>query len=229
MTSPCRHADRPMQPPRSVFVVPAALARAAGDARRSGGRSAGRALGRSRLAADRTARHAWRGARACRWACRLPPFAGKKRLSFLMHARRHRRDGAAARAAIRHARRRRAAWRPTLDELDAAGLAACRGGAGLRQPGVAGAHGLDYLTDRSDLDLLLHVRPRYGSSRPGRRSGGDRGRRADAAGRRADPRRRRRRELARIPCRRARDPGQDHRRRRPARARASSFAGRMLS
>ena len=88
----------------------------------------------------------------------LPPFAGKQRLSFLMQPE----DivAIAPPPALSIARRSAPpAWRPTLDALDEARLAALAW-----KPRVFGSlawralTGLDYLTDRSDLDLLLHVR-----------------------------------------------------------------------
>jgi phosphoribosyl-dephospho-CoA transferase len=86
----------------------------------------------------------------------LPPFAGKQRLSFLMQPE----DiiatapppplNSASRVAPR-------AWWPTLDGLDKLALQHSV------EPRVFGSlawralTGLDYLTDRSDLDFLLHV------------------------------------------------------------------------
>jgi phosphoribosyl-dephospho-CoA transferase len=87
----------------------------------------------------------------------LPPFAGKRRLSFLIRPE----DivstappptlGFASRVAPR-------AWRPTLDALDELGS---RHGMAVRVFGSLAWRaltGLDYLTGRSDLDLLLRVR-----------------------------------------------------------------------
>ncbi|MBO0743243.1 MAG: malonate decarboxylase holo-[acyl-carrier-protein] synthase [Hyphomicrobiaceae bacterium] len=87
----------------------------------------------------------------------LPPFAGKRRISFLMHPE----DVISATpppalsAASRVAPR---AWWPTLDALDEL---AWRHSVEARVFGSLAWRaltGLDYLTDRSDLDLLLHVR-----------------------------------------------------------------------
>lgn len=86
----------------------------------------------------------------------LPPFAGKRRLSFLMQAE----DvlsiaqppslEAAGRAAP-------TAWRPTLERLDE--LASSHSVEARVFGSVAWRvlTGLDYLTDRSDLDLLLRI------------------------------------------------------------------------
>ena len=87
----------------------------------------------------------------------LPPSAGKKRLSFLMHPQdimsiaRPPLLSTATNSAAR-------AWWPTLDRLDALALrysveARVFGSLAWRM-----LTGLDYLTDRSDLDLLLDVR-----------------------------------------------------------------------
>jgi phosphoribosyl-dephospho-CoA transferase len=86
----------------------------------------------------------------------LPPFAGKRRLSFLMQPQ----DivsispppalNFASRAAPRE-------WWPTLDTIDAL---ASRQSVEVKIFGSLAWHaltGLNYLTDRSDLDLLLHV------------------------------------------------------------------------
>jgi phosphoribosyl-dephospho-CoA transferase len=86
----------------------------------------------------------------------LPPFAGKRRLSFLMQAE----DIVATapppalRSAIGAAPR---AWRPSLEDL--AGLAS-RYSLNARVFGSlawCAVTGLDYVTARSDLDFLLHV------------------------------------------------------------------------
>ncbi|MGY3621075.1 malonate decarboxylase holo-[acyl-carrier-protein] synthase [Bradyrhizobium sp. USDA 10063] len=86
----------------------------------------------------------------------LPPFAGKRRLSFLMQAE----DvhsiapppslGEAGRMAPR-------AWRPTLERLDE--LASLHSVEARVFGSLAWCvlTGLDYLTDRSDLDLLLRI------------------------------------------------------------------------
>jgi phosphoribosyl-dephospho-CoA transferase len=86
----------------------------------------------------------------------LPPFAGKRRLSFLMQPEDivSTSPPPALRSVIAVAPR---AWRPTLDGLDEL---ASRHAVKARVFGSLAWRaltGLDYLTGRSDLDLLLHV------------------------------------------------------------------------
>jgi phosphoribosyl-dephospho-CoA transferase len=87
----------------------------------------------------------------------LPPSVGKRRLSFLIPLESI--VSTAPPPALTSARRAAPrAWQPTLDRLDA--LASRHS----LDPRVFGSlawralTGLDYLSDRSDLDLLLHVR-----------------------------------------------------------------------
>jgi phosphoribosyl-dephospho-CoA transferase len=87
----------------------------------------------------------------------LPPFAGKRRLSFLMRPE----DivsiappptlSLASRVAPR-------AWRPTLDAFEELASQHCLEARVFGSLAWRALTGLDYLTDRSDLDLLLHVR-----------------------------------------------------------------------
>lgn len=86
----------------------------------------------------------------------LPPSAGKKRLCFLLQG-----DGIARVARPPSLQvaygMAPAAWRPTLDRL---GVLAARHSVQARIFGSFAWHaltGLDYLTDRSDLDLLLDI------------------------------------------------------------------------
>lgn len=87
----------------------------------------------------------------------LPPCAGKRRLSFLMRPE----DivSTAPPPALSFARRvAPPAWRPTLDAIDEL---ASRHRVEARVFGSLAWRaltGLDYLTERSDLDILLHVR-----------------------------------------------------------------------
>jgi phosphoribosyl-dephospho-CoA transferase len=86
----------------------------------------------------------------------LPPFAGKRRLSFLMQAEDivSTSPPPALRSVIPVAPR---AWWPTLvglDELASQHAVEARVFGSLAWRALTG---LDYLTDRSDLDLLLHV------------------------------------------------------------------------
>ena len=86
----------------------------------------------------------------------LPPFAGKRRLSFLMPPK----DivSTAPPPALNSVRRAAPrAWQPTLDRLD---VFASRHSVDARVFGSLAWRwltGLDYLSDGSDLDILLHV------------------------------------------------------------------------
>ena len=187
VTSRSSPTDRPDAAPRHGVRQPAAAgARCSGTAR-SGVGSAGRGLGRPGMAARRAARPAGRGAGSA-----LGPAVAALR----------RQAEAGTGDAVRGYR------------LDVSGRPRCAQRAGQRlAPGGrrcptwtnsdpthgvevrvfgslawAALTGLAYLTDRSDLDLLLHVSSGYGSPSTDRGSGRDRGCSADAAGWRTGPR-----------------------------------------
>lgn len=88
----------------------------------------------------------------------LPPFAGKRRLAILVQPE----DVTATASppllssASRVAPR---AWRPTLDALAALASRHCVAARVFGGLAWQARTGLDYLTDRSDLDILLHVHP----------------------------------------------------------------------
>ena len=86
----------------------------------------------------------------------LPPSAGKRRLSFLM---RHEDVVSTAPPLALSSVIRTAppAWRPTLDVLGEIALRHCVEARVFGSLAWRMLTGLDYLTDRSDLDLLLHV------------------------------------------------------------------------
>jgi phosphoribosyl-dephospho-CoA transferase len=86
----------------------------------------------------------------------LPPSAGKRRLAFLVE------PGeivSIARPPSLNAARQAAprAWSPTLDRLETLALQYALEARVFGSLAWAALTGLDYLTDRSDLDLLLHV------------------------------------------------------------------------
>ena len=137
----------------------------------------------------------------------LPPSAGKRRLALLAQAE----DIASASPppALKSARGAAPpAWQPTLDALDAL---ASRHSVDVRLFGSLAWQvltGLDYLTDRSDLDLLLHVHHDTDIHRLTTELAA-RGRRADADRWGAGPLRRRRCQLARVSRRWKGHPRQD--------------------
>ncbi|WFU69813.1 malonate decarboxylase holo-[acyl-carrier-protein] synthase [Bradyrhizobium sp. CB2312] len=157
MTSPCKHVDRPAGRHDLVFVRPEgwrALLVPHGD-----------------LACDPLVLHwaelGWPTIRRRALPCEatglalglpLPPSAGKKRLSLLAGL-----DDIVAVARPPSLREVRASapqcWRPTLDGLDALAL---RHSVHVRVFGSLAWEaltGLDYVTARSDLDLLFEIRP----------------------------------------------------------------------
>ncbi|WP_349017045.1 malonate decarboxylase holo-[acyl-carrier-protein] synthase [Bradyrhizobium sp. Arg237L] len=155
MSSPCKPAEGPMRRHDLIFVRPESWCTAL--------------AARSDLAADPLValwvENGWpligRRATPCERhgvavGLPLPPFAGKRRLSFLMQAE----DvisiapppslGAAARKAP-------PAWRPTLERLDELASLHAVDARVFGSLAWRVLTGLDYLTDRSDLDLLLRI------------------------------------------------------------------------